>query len=356
MKHQIMSVACGAALMGAATVGCQDNAHKNPFLEPYTTQYEIPPFDQISYDDYLPALKAGIDQHQRQIDSIVANPETPTFENTILALDRSGEILEKVVAVFSNLDESNSSPEMVKIAEEFYPALSKHSDETAMNDKLFERVKYLYDHPELGYATDQRRMIEETYKSFTRSGALLDASHKEELKTINAELTDLYLKFNKNLLNATNEFAIVVDDSTKLSGLPASSIAVAAEEAAKRELGENKWVFTLHAPSRLPLLQYADNRDLRKQMYEGYTTLASSGQYDNNPVISKILIARSKKARLLGFDNFGSYMTDKVMAKTIERAEDLLMQIWRPAVKKVKEEVAEMQAIVDENGDRKSVV
>lgn len=348
MKNQIISVACGAALIGS--VACSDNARKNPFLEPYTTPYEIPPFDQISYEDYLPALEAGIAQHQNEIDSIAANTEAPTFENTILALDRSGEILDKVVAVFANLDESNSSPEMVEIAEKFYPMLSKHRDETAMNDKLFERVKYLYDHPELGYASDQRRMIEETYKSFTRSGALLDADKKEQLKTVNSELTDLYLQFNKNLLNATNSFEIVVEDSLQLAGLPASSIAVAAEEAAKRGLGDGKWVFTLHAPSRLPLLQYADNRDLRKQMYEGYTSLASSGEYNNNPVISKILIARAKKARLLGFDNYGAYMTDNVMAKTVENAEELLMQIWRPAVKKVGEEVAEMQAVVDENG------
>lgn len=348
MKNQIIGVACGAALLGA--VSCSESTHKNPFLEAYDTPYEIPPFDKISYEDYLPALEAGIAQHQSQIDSIVANPETPTFENTILALDRSGEILEKVVAVFANLDESNSSPEMVEIAEKFYPMLSKHSDETSMNDKLFERVKYLYDHPELGYANDQRRMIEETYKSFTRNGALLDTEKKEQLKAVNGELTDLYLQFNKNLLNATNSFEIVVDDSLRLAGLPASSIAVAAEEAAKRGLGEGKWVFTLHAPSRLPLLQYADDRDLRKQMYEGYTSLASSGEYNNNPVISKILIARSKKAQLLGFENYGSYMTDNVMAKTVENAENLLMQIWRPAVKKVGEEVAEMQAIVDENG------
>lgn len=349
-KKQILGVAATAAIIGAAGVACNDKAAKNPFLEPYTTPYEIPPFDQITYDDYLPALEAGIAQHQHEIDYIVANEETPTFENTILALDRSGEILDKVVAVFSNLDESNSSDEMVAIAEKFYPMLSQHSDETSMNDKLFQRVKYLYDHPELGYDKDQRRMIEETYKDFTRNGALLDAEKKEQLKAVNAELTDLYLQFNKNLLNATNSFSIVVDDSTRLAGLPASSIAVAAEEAASRGLGEGKWVFTLHAPSRLPLLQYAADRDLRRQMYEGYTSLASAAPYDNNPVISKILIARAKKAALLGFENYGSYMTDNVMAKTVDNAENLLKQIWRPAVRKVAEEVAEMQAVIDAEG------
>ena len=349
MKKLILMCASAAAIGGGVFTSCKHEARPNPFLESYTTPYEIPPFDKITYDDYLPALEAGIAQHNRQIDSIASNTETPTFENTILALDRSGEILEKVVAVFANLDESNSSPEMVEIAEKFYPLYSQHSDEISMNDKLFERVKYLYDHPELGYANDQRRMIEEAYKDFTRNGALLDAGGKDSLKAVNSRLTDLYLKFNKNLLNATNDFAIVVEDSAKLAGLPASSIAVAAEEAQNRNLGEGKWVFTLHAPSRLPLLQYADNRELRQQMYEGYTNLASSGEYNNLPVINDILKARAQKAKLLGFKDFGSYMTDNVMAKTVDNAESLLMQIWTPAVKKVKEEVAEMQAIVDEN-------
>lgn len=348
MKKLILMCASAAAIGGGVFTSCKHEARQNPFLESYTTPYEIPPFDKITYDDYLPALEAGIEQHNRQIDSIASNPETPTFENTILALDRSGEILEKVVAVFANLDESNSSPEMVEIAEKFYPLYSQHSDEISMNDKLFERVKYLYDHPELGYANDQRRMIEEAYKDFTRNGALLDEAGKDSLKAVNSRLTDLYLKFNKNLLNATNDFAIVVEDSARLAGLPASSIAVAAEEAQSRNLGEGKWVFTLHAPSRLPLLQYADDRDLRQQMYEGYTNLASSGEYNNLPVINEILKARAQKAKLLGFKDFGSYMTDNVMAKTVDNAESLLMQIWTPAVKKVKEEVAEMQAIVDE--------
>ncbi len=350
MKKQIITLACSAAIIGATSTSCSDNVRKNPFLEPYTTPYEIPPFDKITYDDYLPALEAGIAQHQSQIDSITSNPEAPTFENTSLALDNSGEIISKVVAVFANLDESNSSDEMVAIAEKFYPMLSAHGDETSMNRKLFERIKYLYDHPELGYAPDQRRLIEEQYKDFTRNGALLDDARKDSLKAVNTELTNLYLSFNKNLLDATNDFAIVVDDSTRLAGLPASSIAMAADEAAQRNLGEGHWVFTLHAPSRLPLLQYAADRDLRRQMYQGYTSLASSGQYDNRPVISKILQARTRKARLLGFESYGAYMTDNVMAKTVAAAEDLLMQIWRPAVKRVGEEVAEMQAIVDAEG------
>jgi peptidyl-dipeptidase Dcp len=323
---------------------------QNPFTVPYTTEYEIPPFDEITYDDYMPALQAGIEQKKKEIEAITSNKETPTFENTILALERSGEILDKVVAVFSALDESNSSPELVKIAEEFYPTYSQFTDEITMNDALFQRIKYIHDHiAEQGLAQDQVRLVDDYYKKFTRNGALLEAEDKEELKKLNTELTNLYLTFNKNLLNATNAFTIEVADSTQLSGLPASSIAQAKQEAEDRGL-KGKWVFTLHAPSRLPLLQYADSRELRQKMYEGYTSLASSGENNNLPVISKILQARAKKAKLLGFSSFGAYMTDNVMAKTVDAAEDLLMQIWRPAVKKVKEEVAEMQAIVDKEG------
>ncbi len=189
--------------------------------------------------------------------------------------------------------------------------------------------------------------MEDYYKVFARNGALLDAAAKDSLKALNTELTELYLTFNRNLLNATNAFSVVVDDKSALAGLPDGSIAVAAEEAASRGLGEGHWVFTLHAPSRLPLLQYADNRDLRKKIYQGYTTLASSGEYNNLPVISRILQVRAKKAALLGFENYGAYMTSNVMAKTVGAAEDLLMQIWRPAVARVQAEVAEMQQLAD---------
>ena len=266
-----------------------------------------------------------------------------------MPLERSGEILDRVAMVFFALDESNSSPEMVEIAETFYPKYSQFSDEMTMNDALFERIKTVYDNRE-SLESDQKRAVENYYKSFVRNGALLDAEKKEELKAVNTELANLYLTFNKNLLNATNAFEIVVEDSTRLSGLPQSSIAQAAEEANSRGM-EGKWVFTLHAPSRLPLLQFADDRDLRQQMYQGYTTLAFEGENSNQPVINKILQARTRKAALLGFKDYGSYMTDNVMAKTVDNAENLLMQIWRPAVKRVHQEVAEMQNYATKHGD-----
>lgn len=361
--NKILLAAAAAAILGTGSAAAQQTKCEhsccaqaaknqgNPFLAPYNTPYEIPPFDLIKYEHYMPALREGIAQHNAEIKAITDSKAKPTFANTILALDNSGKTLTKVVMVFNALSESNNSPEMQTISEEFMPLYSQHSDEVAMNTKLFNRIKSVYDNrKKLKLAPDQLRMTEELYKSFVRNGALLDAKKQAELSKINTELQNLYIKFNKNLLAATNSFAVVVDNAAELSGLPASSIAVAADEAKARGLGEGKWVFTVHAPSRLPLLQYADNRELRRKIYQGYTNQATSGEYNNLPVISQILKLRTEKAKLLGYKNFGSLQTSKVMAKTVDAAEDLLMQIWRPAVARVNEEVAEMQALADAEG------
>lgn len=341
-----------AAVTMTAAVSCSQKSgiESNPFVAQYTNEYGIPPFEEIKFEDYMPAVRYGIEEHQKEVEKIATNPDTPTFENTILALEQSGEVLDKVMRVMMSLNETNNSPELAAIVEEALPMYSLHSDEVAMDSRLFDRIKYLYDRRDsLGLDTPRRRAVEASYKEATRNGALLSAEDQEKLKQLNTTLTDLYLKFNKNLLTATNNFEIVVEDSTMLAGLPQSSIAQAADEAKSRGK-EGKWVFTLHAPSRLPLLQYADNRDLRQQMYEGYTNLASSGEFDNAPVINQILKARAEKAALLGFPTYAAYMTDNVMAKTPENAENLLMQIWTPAVKRVHEEVAEMQALADREG------
>ena len=351
MKKKLLTLATCACMVTSAShaFAAQEG---NPFMTEYTTQFNIPPFEQIKTEHYLPALKAGIAEQNKEIEAIINNPEAPTFENTILALDNSGQTLNTVAYVFFAFTEALSSPELQNVDEEFTPLLTKHSDEISMNDKLFARIKKVYDErANHNYTTAQLRLIESNYKSFTRNGALLSPEKKEELKALNAELAGLYLDFNKRLLNATNAFYIVVDDKAQLAGLPESSIAVAAEEAKARGM-EGKWVFTLHAPSRLPLLQYAQNRDLRKKMYEGYINLATEGENDNRPVINKIMQARTKKAALLGFDNFAAYMTDKVMAKTPQAAKDLLMKIWAPAIKQVKKEVSEMQAIVKAEGGK----
>lgn len=353
MRTKLLTIAAAALTAGSLAVlpSCKKNEmHENPFLSPYDTPYEIPPFDKITVDDYMPALTEAIRLQREAIDSIVANPDAPTFDNTVLAYENAGETLNKVVLVFSALEESNSSDEMVAVAEQFYPALTKSQDEIAMNPALFDRFKYLYEHRDsLDLSADRKRAVEKYYKDFVRNGALLGEADKAALSELNTELADLYLTFNKNLLGATNAFSLVVTDSARLAGIPANVVAVAAEEAASRDV-PGQWIFTLQAPSRLPVLQYAADRELRRQMYEGYTTLATSGQYDNRPVINKILQARAKKAKLLGFKDYGSYMTDNVMAGSVEAARNLLMQIYTPAVKKVAAEVAEMQALADEEG------
>lgn len=353
MSKNLLNIAAGAACLLAASgtaTAMPDGGHTNPFTATYATPYEIPPFDSITVADYLPALQEGISRHDKEIEAIVNNPEEPTFANTVLAFEKSGDLINRVMLVFGSLDECMSSPEMSAIAEQIYPLYSQHSDQVMMNDKLFARFKSLYDRRDkLALKPYERRAVEEYYKSFTRNGALLGTADKAELSRLNTELTLLYQKFNKNLLNATNAWQLVVDDKAKLAGLPASSIDQAADEAKARGM-EGKWVFTLQAPSRLPLLQYADNRDLRREMYQAYTSLASSGEYNNYPVINNILKTRAAKARLLGYPDYASYMTANVMAKTPKAAEELLMKIWQPAVNRVKEEVVEMQTVVDNEG------
>lgn len=345
-KKAIVMAAIALAAQGPASAA----SHVNPFLTPYDTPFQIPPFERIEISDYLPALKEGIRQQKEEIEAIVNNPQKPTFDNTILAMEKSGELSSRVMSVFGSLSECMSSPEMESVAEEFFPLYSAANDEIMMNDKLFARVKTIYDNlDKLKLDGPQRRAVEESYREFVRNGALLSPEKKEELKKLNNTLTELYLKFNKNLLNATNAFSIVVDNKDELAGLPASTVALAADEAASRGL-KGKWVFTLHAPSRLPVLQFADNRDLRRKMYQGYTTLASSGQYNNYPIIGEIVKTRAKKAKLLGYPDFASYMTANVMAKNPQNAENLLMEIWKPAIKKVSEEVSEMQTLADKEG------
>lgn len=338
--------------MTVAVIGGMAAERNNPFLEPYNTPYNIPPFDRITTADYMPALEEGLKIYRGEIDAIANQKATPTFDNTILAMEKSGELTTRVMGVLMSLSEADSNPELQKVADEAMLLYGSTVDNVMMNDKLFERVKYLYDNrAKLGLSGPRLRAVEKSYRDFTRNGALLSAADKEELKKLNNRLTELYSKFNSNLLKATNAYQLVVDDPAMLSGLPESTIALAADEARQRGL-DGKWVFTLHAPSRLPVLQFADNRDLRRQIYEAYTTQASSGEYNNYPVIGEIVKTRAAKAKLLGYPDYAAYMTANVMAKTPENAENLLMQIWRPAIKRVDKEVAEMQTLADDLGDK----
>lgn len=340
-----------AAATALSFSSCGKHERQNPFMSPYTTPYEIPPFEDILIEDYVPAFDAGIAEAKTAIDSIVNNPEQPTFSNTILALDNISPTLERVMSVLMSLTEAHSSDELQAVSEELLPRYTAFSDEMMMNAALFDRVKNLYDRRDsLGLAHDETRALEETYKSFVRNGALLDAEKQAKLKEVNSRLSNLYIKFNKNLLEANNAFEVVVDNKESLAGIPQSTVENAAEEAKSRG-NEGKWVFTLHAPSRLPVLQYADNRDLREKIWKGYTGNAQEGTTNNLPVINDIVKARAEKAAILGYKDYAAYMTADVMAKTPEAAEALLMSIWTPAKAKVQQEVAEMQALSDGLGN-----
>lgn len=340
-----------AAVGAVALSGCGHADRENPFMKPFDTPYGIPPFEEIQMSDYEPAFDAGIKEAQASIDSIVSNPEAPTFENTILPLDCLSPTLERVSSVLFALTEADSSPELTEVSEKLLPRYSAFSDEMMMNDKLFKRIETLYNNIDTAaQPLDERRAITDAYNQFVLRGALLSDDKKAQLKTVNNRLTELYLKFNKNLLKANNTFEIVVDKKEDLAGLPKSTIDNAAAEAKSRGK-EGKWVFTLHAPSRLAVLQHADNRELREKMCKGYTTNATAADYDNRPVIKEIVANRAEKARLLGFPTFAALMTADKMAKTPEAAEELLMKIFEPAKAKVAQEVATMQKLSNDMGN-----
>lgn len=349
MNKTLLTVASAIAVTLSA---CNSNKmEQNPFLADYTTQYGIPPFDQIKYEHYLPALEKGIAEQNAEIEAIIANPATPDFENTILALDNSGQLLNKVAYVFFALSESDNTPEMQELNPKISSLLTAHSDNMGMNADLFNRIHDVYNRRDsLGLNTAQLRLLDNYYKDFVRSGALLDEEKKAGLKVVNQQLSDAFIAFNENVLNGTNNWELVVENEAELSGLPEGTIATAAEEAKARGK-EGKWVFTLHAPSRLAVLTYANNRDLREKMWKGYTSLATDSAYCNYDNINTILKLRTRKARLLGFENFADFAIDNVMAKTTKNAEDLLYKIWTPAIAKVKEEVADMQAYINAEGN-----
>ena len=326
-------------------------ANENPFMAPYTAKYEIPPFEKIKLSHYLPALEAGIAQQNKEIADIVNNPAAPNFENTVLALDNSGDILAKVGGVFFALSESDATPEMQELAENLSPMFTAQSDAMYMNLDLFKRIKAVYDNADaLGLDKVQKRLTEKYYKRFVRNGALLSPALQDTLKAINTRLATVQLNFGNNVMHEIANNIIWVDNAADLKGLSQATIDDAAALAATK--GQpGKWAFTASAATRLAVLGSADSRELRRKMYETYTMTASRGnEWDNSKNINEILQLRQRKAKLLGFDTFADYAVDPVMAKTVNAAEDLLLQIWWPAIKKVDEEVADMQKYADAHG------
>ena len=344
-------IVAGLAVMLGACGSSDTKKEGNPFLTEYTTPFGVPPFDQITIEDYKPAFLQGMDEQKKEIETIVTNSEAATFENTIVALDQSGRLLSKVSSVFYGLNSANTNDEMQALSRELSPLMSKHNDDINLNAKLFERVKAVYENREnLNLDKEQSKLLEETYKGFVRSGANLDAESQAKLRELNSEIAMLQLTFGQNMLAETNAFQLVVDKKEDLAGLPENLIANAAETAKAAGM-EGKWIFTLHNPSVMPFLQYADNRELREKIFNGYINRGNNGnENDNKEIVKKLIIARLAKAKLMGFDEYASLALETRMAKQPDAVYKLLDQVWTPALKKAKEELADIQAEIKKDG------
>ena len=327
------------------------DAAPNPFFTEYTTPFGVPPFDKIEVAHYKPAFEKGMEEQKKEIDAIVNNPEEPTFENTIVALDRSGELLTKVMYAFSGQSSVNTTDEIQALEQELYPVLSAHSDDISLNPALFTRVKVVYDkQASMNLNKEQKKLLEETYKGFVRGGANLDADKQARLRELNEKISVLELTFGQNVLKETNAFKLVVDNKEDLAGLPESLIAAAAETAAADSM-EGKWIFTLYNPSVMPFLQYADNRALREKIFKAYINRGNnSNGNDNKNVVKELVAARLDKAKLLGYEDFAAFVLDENMAKNEKNVYNLLDQIWTPALKKAKEELADINAEIKKEG------
>ncbi len=350
MKKIVLTIAIAGILISCGKKQSVTEV-KNPFFEKYDTPYEVPPFDKILNAHYLPAFTEGMKQHAIEVEAIASNTEAPTFANTIEALDRNGDLLDRVSIVFFNVKEAHTNDSLNAIAEEVAPKLSRHRDAILLNETLFARVNAVHGSRDtLTLHPEQARLLTETYKDFVRGGANLPADKKEVLKKINEQLSLLDLKFDKNMLAETNSFKLVIGDSAELAGLPETIVAGAAEEAKAAGM-EGKWVFTLQKPSWIPFLTYSDKRALREKLYKAmYNRANNDNQYDNKEVIGQYLKLRLQKANLMGYPNWASFVVDDNMAKTPENVYDLLMKVWKPAIVRAKEEAADMQAMIDREG------
>lgn len=323
----------------------------NPFFSKPETPYGVPAFDRLRPEHFIPAFEEGMRQQKQEVNAITSNPQEPTFENTIEALEYSGELLNEVSAVFFNMCETNNSKEMNDIAERISPKLSAHSDDINLNEALFKRVKAVYDMRErLDLEGERLRLLEETYKGFVRGGAALPLEKQERFRAINEQLSTLTLKFGNNVLAATNAYQMVIDNKSELKGLPASLVKAASALADEKPETKGKWVFTLHNPSLMPFLQYAENREKRQEIWEAYAHRCDGETFDNNGIIRQIVALRAERAQLLGYRTHADYVLDDCMAKTPEAVYKLLMQVWKPALRKASEEASEYRQLIRMEG------
>ena len=332
---------CGTLALTAAPT-----KSTNPFFQEFKTPFGVPPFEKIKVEHYMPAFRAGIDENQREVKAIAESTAPATFANTVEPLEKSGALLKRVTSVFFVLSESMTDEKMQAIATEVSPLLSKNSDDILLNERLFERIKRVYENREKESLTpEQKRLTEIYYKRFLRNGAALPQEMKDRLRKINEELGLLELKFSDNVLAENNAFQMVLDKREELAGLPEGVVSGAAEAAQERGL-TGKWVFTLHKPSLLPFLTYSDRRDLREKLYRGYFEKGNNNDsLDNKAILVKITNLRIDKAHILGFPSFADYSLTENMAQNPDKVYTFLGQIWEPARRKALQEAAEWEAL-----------
>ena len=324
----------------------QKKEESNSILKESNAPFGAPEFDKFKIEDYKEAFDRGFEEKRADIKAIIENSDAPTYANTIDALEMSGRTLDKVGAIFFNLNESENTPQMTEIEEYVVPKMTELSGYIFMNDTLFNRIRAIYDAKEsLGLNEEQSIVLENYYQGFVRGGALLNAEDKAKLLDIDTRIGLAQIKFSTNLLADNKAFKLEITDKADLAGLPQNVIDAAASEDGK------SWVFTLDKPSCIPFLQYADNRALREKVYKAYYGRGdNNNENDNKAIIKEILQLRQQKAKLLGFESFAHFVLDEKMAKTPEAALDLLNKIWEPAVKRAAEEKAELQKIADREG------
>ena len=338
------------ALCGCSTKEAQTE-QGNPFFSEFNTPYGIAPFADITIEHYREGMLKGMEEQKAEIEGIINNSEAPTFENTILALDKSGQLLRKVRGTFSPLSSSNSNDEFRALQKEMSPLSSTHNDDIYLNEKLFARVKSVYDSKEsLDLTAEQAKVLDNIYKRFVNSGANLNEEQKALLREINKELSMLQLTFSQNLLHETNNSFVIAETLEELKGLPQANIDAAAKMAADN--GQpGKWMFNMQRPSCNPVLQYCENRELREKVYNAYYNRGNqNNEYDSKEICAKIVAKRLEKAKLMGYENYAQMVLEDRMAKTPEAVYDLLMQVWTPAVAKAKEELDDIRAEIRKEG------
>jgi len=334
-------------------ISCRKEKCGNPFYCDWDTPFEVPPFDKIKFEHFKPAYLKGMEEEMAEVNAIISNPEEPTFDNTIRAMQFTGKLMEKVQRALGPLSGANTNDSLQALQREMSPLLSKHRDDIALNEKLFERVKSVYENRDkFGLTPEEVKLLEDEYLGFVRSGIGLSPENKEILRKLNSDLALLGVKFGENLLAETNDFTLVIDNEPDLSGLP-DGIRAQAAEAAKARGMEGKWLFTLQAPSYFPFMTYADNRALREKMFRGYSMRGNNGnEHDNNKILADIIRLRVEKARLLGYESHADYVLELNMAKEPETVLNFLAQIWEAALPVAKAEAAAQQGLIDREGSK----